>query len=271
MYKTTIRSDRSGGDYLRELWRYRELFYVLCWRELKVRYKQTVLGVAWAVLRPLATMVIMTFIFQRVAGLSGDGTSYPVLVLTGILAWQFFSTGLSQGAQSLIADQAIIAKVYFPRLILPISSILTAAVDFLIVLALLLSFMLFTQTPISWTLLGLPLFLLWLFVLTVGIALLLASLNVRYRDFRYILPLLLQLGFYASPVGFPTTAVPARYLSYFQLNPLVGLIDGFRWALLGTPFPQPASLVSGGGVTLLLVASGIYAFRNIEREITDII
>lgn len=271
MRKTVILPQSTGSLRLRELWQHRELLYIFCWRELKVRYKQTAIGVAWAVLRPLATMAIMTFIFHRVAGLNAGTTSYPVFVMTGMLAWQFFSVGFAQAAQSLVADRAVISKVYFPRIILPISSILTAAVDFLIVFLLLLGLMALTDTPLSWRLIGLPFFFGWLCVLTIGLSLWFAALNVRYRDFRYIIPILLQLGFYASPVGFGTENVPDRYLTLFSLNPLVGLIDGFRWAILGVAFPSTYSLVLGGVITVVVLIFGWRTFLRTEDYITDII
>lgn len=271
MKKTVIDARGSTERRLGELWAYRHLLFIFCWRELKVRYKQTLIGVAWVVLRPLITVLVLSFIFHRVAGLDAGPVPYPLFVLTGMLAWQFFAVAFAQAAGSLIVDRNIITKVYFPRLLLPLSNILVAGVDFGVVFLLLLIYAGYSGVALTGSLFALPLFFGWLVLLTAGAALLFAALNARYRDFRYIVPIVLQLGFYLSPVGFAATAVPAEYLPYFGINPMVGIIGGFRWSILGGPFPGSASLLYGALVTAGLVWLGWATFRRTERQLSDIL
>ena len=268
-----IEPGRSERNYWRDLWRYRELFYFLAWRDILVRYKQTVIGIAWAVVRPLLTTVVFTFVFSRIAKLSAPGAvPYALLVMAAMLPWQFFSTSLSESSISLISNANLISKIYFPRLIVPASSVITALVDFLITLGLMALLMLWYGFLPDWHILALPLFILLAFGAAFGAGLWLCALNVEYRDFRYIVPFIVQFGLYISPVGFSSTVVPHKWHLLYSLNPMVGVIDGFRWALLRgqTTRHGTAVLMSILSVTILL-ASGIWYFRKMERTFADVI
>ena len=244
---------------------------MLARRDLSVRYKQTLIGVAWVVIRPLLTVVLLTFVFGKVAALPSDGLAYPALVLSGMLVWQLFSGGFAAGAHSLVADQQLITKVYFPRLVIPLSAILAGTVDFGITLILVLGVLPFFGWTPSLTLLALPPILIGLLLFITALSLLVAAWNVRFRDFRYLLPFVLQFGLYASPVGYLTTAVPANYQWLMYLNPLTTFIDLFRWALLATPFPPGYALSATGLTTFLLLLLGFSVFRKTEAVYADII
>src|SRR6476660_5850385 len=233
-----IEPGRSERHYWHELWRYRELFVVLAWRDLSVRYKQTIIGVLWALIRPFATMLVFTIIFGRIANLPSDGSSpYALMVFSGMLPWTFFSTGLAEASNSLINNANLISKVYFPRLIVPTATVIVAFVDFLISFALLLLLMAWYQYPPDWRMLTLPGFVLLAFVASVGPALWITALNVKYRDFRYVIPFIVQFGLYVSPVGFSSKVVPEEWRLLYSLNPMVGVIDGFRWCILNGQSP----------------------------------
>ncbi len=268
-----IEAGRTEQQYWRDLWRYRELFYILAWRDVAVRYKQTIIGVAWAVIRPFLTMVIFTVIFGRVAKLQSDGDApYALLVLAGMLPWTLFSTALGEASNSLIANSNLISKVYFPRLIVPTAAVITAFVDFLISLALLACVMLYYQFLPGWQIVFLPLFVVLALLASLGPGLYVTALNVKYRDFRYIIPFIVQFGLYVSPVGFSSSVIPDRWRLLYSLNPIVGVIDGFRWCLLG----GQASLYWPGfaaslGVMAFLLWLGIHTFRKMERSFADII
>ena len=271
-----IEPGRAEKNYWRDLWRYRELFYFLAWRDILVRYKQTVIGVAWAVIRPFLTMVVFTVVFSKIAKLPAPGSvPYPLLVFAALLPWQFFSTALSESSGSLIGNANLISKIYFPRLIVPASSVITSFVDFLITLAMMVVLMLWYQFLPDWRLFLLPAFIILAFATSFGIGLWLCALNVEYRDFRYIVPFIVQFGLYVSPVGFSSSLVlerwPALY-PYYCLNPMVGVIDGFRWCLLRgqTPFPLSAFSISVF-VSVALCATGIWYFRKMERTFADVI
>jgi lipopolysaccharide transport system permease protein len=271
-FDIVIEKGRSEANYWKDLFRFRELFYILSWRDIKVRYRQTVLGFAWALVRPLLTMLIFTFIFSRVAKLGSDnGAPYPLFVLAALLPWQFFSTSLSEASQSLIGNSNLITKVYFPRLIIPASSVITSFVDFLISFVLLLAMMLYYQYTPSPNIVYLPLFLLLIFLLSFGFGLYLTALNVKYRDFRYIIPFIVQFGLYVSPVGFSSNVVPEQYRTLFMFNPLVGIIDGFRWAILGSGTFPLRSLITTGVITVLALIFGLWYFRKTERSFADTI
>ncbi len=264
---------RADRYYWLDLWRYRELFLILAWRDISVRYKQTIIGVLWALLRPFLTMAVFTVIFDRVAGLPSDGNApYALMVFAGILPWTFFATSLSEASNSLITNANLINKVYFPRLIVPTATILTALVDFLISLSILAGLMLFYSYPPGWQILLLPFFTLLALLTSLGPSLWMTALNVKYRDFRYIIPFVVQFGLYISPVGFSSNAIPEAWRLLYSLNPMVGVIDGFRWSILGgeSPFYWPGFLVS-----LLVVAFflwlGIGQFRKTEKSFADII
>lgn len=273
MTELVIESGRHERNYWRDLWRYRELFYVLSWRDVAVRYKQTAIGLAWALLRPLLTMVIFSVIFGRIAKLSADGGApYPLMVFSGILPWTFFSTGLSDASGSLIGNANLVSKVYFPRIIVPIATVVVALVDFLVSLVILAGMMIWYHFLPSWRILALPGFVLLCFVASVGPALWVAALNVKYRDFRYVIPFLIQLGLYVSPVGFSSQVVPEKWRFLFALNPTVGVIDGFRWCILG---PQSKLYLPEFAISATVIAFflwfGIRRFRATERSFADMI
>jgi lipopolysaccharide transport system permease protein len=268
-----IEPGRIEKNYWTDLWRYRELFYILSWRDITVRYKQTVIGIAWAILRPLLTMVVFTVIFGKLAKLPSDGHApYPLMVYAAMLPWQFFSSSVSEASHSLITNTHLITKVYFPRIIIPISSVMTSFVDFLISFAILVLLMLFYQFIPSWNILLLPVFPLLAFLTASGIGLYITALNVKYRDFRYIVPFLVQFGLYVSPVGFSSSIIPENYRLLYSVNPMVGIIDGFRWAILGgeSMIYWPGFVLSIG-VTIVFLLLGIYQFRKMEKKFADII
>jgi lipopolysaccharide transport system permease protein len=267
-----IEAGRTERQYWKDLWRYRELFYFLAWRDVLVRYKQTVIGVAWSLIRPLLTMVVFTVVFGHLAKLPSQGVPYPLLVLAGMLPWQFFSSALSEASNSLVGNANLISKVYFPRLVIPTSAVIVSFVDFLISFVILIGLMIFYQYVPDWKILTLPLFLILAFAAAMGVGLWLTTLNVKYRDFRYVIPFVVQFGLYISPVGFSSQIVPAQWQLLYSLNPMVGVIDGFRWALLGG-----AVEINWGGfwISTALVAvllwTGILYFRKMEKTFADVI
>src|SRR5258706_5990177 len=268
-----IEAGRPERHYWLDLWRYRELFRVLAWRDLAVRYKQTVIGVLWALIRPLLTMLVFTIIFGHIARLPPDGTApYPLMVFAGILPWTFFSTGLSEASNSLINNANLISKVYFPRLIVPTATVVVAFVDFLISFALLLLLMAWYQYPPDWRMLGLPGFVLLAFVASVGPALWITALNVKYRDFRYVIPFIVQFGLYVSPVGYSSHVIPEEWRFLYSLNPMVGVIDGFRWCILGRESElYLPGLALASCVTIIFLWFGISQFRKMEKDFADLI
>lgn len=270
---TILEAGRAEKNYWRDLWHYRELFFILAWRDVSVRYKQTVIGVAWAVIRPFLTMVIFAIIFGRVAQLPSEGAApYPLMVFAGMLPWTLFATSLGEASNSLIGNANLISKVYFPRLIVPTAAVVTAFVDFLISFALLVGMMIYYQYAPSWNILLLPLFMLLALLASLGPGLLMTALNVKYRDFRYIIPFIVQFGLYVSPVGFSTSVVPAEWRLLYSLNPMVGVIDGFRWCILGSDSVVywPGFYLSLG-VTALFLWWGVTQFRRMEKSFADLI
>ncbi len=268
-----IEPGRSSRNYWRDLYSYRELFYFLAWRDLLVRYKQTVIGVAWAVLRPVLTMIVFTVVFGKIAKLPDGGVPYPILVFSAMLPWQFFANALTESGASLVGNANLVSKIYFPRMILPASSVFVALVDFAISFVLLLILCAIYQFSLSWTLLAMPAFVLLAFLAALGPGLLFTALNVKYRDFRYVVPFIVQMGLYISPVGFSSGVVPPEWRFLYSLNPMVGVIDGFRWSVGG---PETSTLyLPGFWVSLLVVAVnlwiGIWYFRKAEREFADVI
>jgi lipopolysaccharide transport system permease protein len=264
---------RAEANYWLDVWQYRDLFYVLAWRDVTVRYKQTVLGIAWAVLRPLLTMLIFSVVFGRIAKLPSDGDApYTLLVLAGMLPWTLFSTGLSEAANSLIANANLVSKIYFPRIIVPAATIVAGIIDFGIGMVLLVIFMLLYRYPPSAHVVFLPIFIALTLLASLGPGLWLAAQNIRYRDFRYIVPFLVQIGIYVSPVGFSSSVVPEGWRLLYSLNPMVGVIDGFRWCILGTTsaFYWPGFLISSAS-TLLMLWLGIAQFRKTEKSFADVI
>lgn len=267
-----VEAGRTERQYWTDLWIFRGLFFFLAWRDIMVRYKQTVIGVAWAVLRPVLLMVVFTVVFGKFARLDSGGVPYPILVFAAMLPWQFFATGLSECSNSLVANANLVSKIYFPRLILPASSVIVALVDFLISCAVLAGLMAYYRFMPGWGVLLLPLLVLVTFAAAMAGGLWFASLNVRYRDFRHIVPFVVQIGMYLSPVGFRSDIVPEQWRFLYSLNPMVGVIDGFRWVLLGGDFGiyWPGFLISLIAVTILL-ATGIRHFRKTERTFADVI
>ena len=267
-----IEAGRTERHYWRDLWRYRELFFFLAWRDLLVRYKQTVIGVAWALLRPFLTMLVLTLVFSKFAKLPSEGVPYPILVFAALLPWQFFSNAFTEAGNSLISNANMISKVYFPRLVIPASAVIVSFVDFLISGIIMIGLMLWYGFMPGWRLLILPLFIFVAFAAAMGAGLWIAALNVKYRDFRYIIPFVVQFGLYVSPVGFSSTIVPEHWRVLYSLNPMVGVIDGFRWAILGgdTQLYWPGFLLSLGLVSLLFITS-IFYFRKTERGFADLI
>jgi lipopolysaccharide transport system permease protein len=272
MQELVIEPGRTERNYWRDLWRYRELFYFLAWRDLLVRYKQTVVGVAWSLIRPFLTMVVLTVVFGKLGKMPSGGVPYPILVFCGMLPWQFFSTALSESGNSLVNNSNLISKVYFPRLVVPASSVITSFVDFLISAVFLVMLMVWYQFVPSWNILVLPLFVLLAFAASFGAGLWIAALMVEYRDFRFIVPFVVQFGLYISPVGFYSSIVPEKWRLLYSLNPMVGVIDGFRWAILGGQHALywPGLVVSVGTVALMVV-TGIWYFRRTERTFADVI
>ena len=268
-----LEAGRAEKHYWADLWRYRELFQVLAWRDVAVRYKQTVIGIAWAVLRPFLTMIVFTIVFGKLAKLPTEGTApYALMVFAGLLPWQFFSTALSEASQSLVSSANLISKVYFPRLIVPTATVVVAFVDFLISFVILVGMMVWYRFVPDWHLLLLPAFVLLAFLASLGPGLWITSLNVKYRDFRYIIPFLVQFGLYVCPVGFSSSIVPAEYRLIYSINPMVGVIDGFRWCILGGDSPL---YLPGFAISLIVVAFflwlGIRQFRRMERGFADYI
>lgn len=270
--KLTIQAGCTESQYWQDLWRYRELFYFLAWRDILVRYKQTAIGIAWALIRPFLTMVVFTVVFGNLAKLPSEGAPYPILVFAAMLPWQFFANSLSESSNSLIVNTNLISKVYFPRLIVPASAVIVSFVDFMISGMILLALMAWYNFIPDWRILTLPLFILIAFAAAIGGGLWLAALNVEYRDFRYVVPFIVQFGLYISPVGFSSKIVPEQWRLLYSLNPMVGVIDGFRWAILGSEsnIYLPGFILSVG-IVILLVTSGVWYFRKMERTFADII
>jgi lipopolysaccharide transport system permease protein len=267
-----IEAGRTESQYWKDLWRYRELFYFLAWRDILVRYKQTVIGIVWALIRPFLAMVVSTVVFGNLAKLPSGDVPYPILVFAAMLPWQFFANSLTECSLSLINNSNLISKVYFPRLIVPVSAVVVSFVDFLISGIILLALMAWYNFVPDWRILTLPIFILIAFAAAIGGGLWLAALNVQYRDFRHIVPFIVQFGFYISPVGYSSSVVPEKWRLIYSLNPMVGVIDGFRWAILGgeSKIYWPGFMLSMGLVSLFF-ASGIWHFRKTERTFADVI
>lgn len=266
-----IEAGRAERQYWRDLWRYRELFYFLAWRDILVRYKQTAIGVIWALLRPFLTMLVFTIVFGRIARMPSNGIPYPILVFAAMLPWQFFSTSLSEASNSLVGNANLISKVYFPRLIIPAGAVITSLVDFFISVGLLAVLMLWYGFLPDWRIITLPLWTVLAFLAALGPGLYLTALNVKYRDFRYVIPFIVQFGLFISPVGFSSSVIPDQWRLLYSLNPMVGVIDGFRWAICGTtPLHLPTFALSTA-VILFFLWLGIWYFRRTEKTFADVI
>src|SRR6476620_10473763 len=267
-----IEAGRTESQYWRDLFRYRELFYFLAWRDVLVRYKQTVIGVLWAVIRPFLTMVVFVFVFSRIAKLPAEGMPYPVMVFAAMLPWQLFATSLSEGSGSLISNANLISKVYFPRLIVPASAVIVSFVDFAISMVLLGILMALYHVWPGWPVLMLPVFTLLALLASAGAGVWLAALNVKYRDFRYVVPFIVQFGLYISPVGFTSSIVPEKWRLLYSLNPMVGVIDGFRWCILnGQSELYIPGLILSLCITAFLLWFGINRFRKMEKHFADLL
>ncbi len=267
-----IEAGRAERHYWKDLWRYRELFYFLAWRDILVRYKQTVIGLAWALIRPFLTMVVFVIVFSKLAKLPSDGVPYSILVFAALLPWQFFANAFTEAGNSLISNANMISKVYFPRLVVPGSAVIVSFVDFLISGIILIGLMLWYGFVPDWRIFTLPLFIIITFAAAMGTGLWTAALNVKYRDFRYIIPFVVQFGLYVSPVGFSSAIVPEQWRLLYSLNPMVGVIDGFRWAILGGNYQLywPGFSLSLFLVLVILI-TGIYYFRKTEKTFADVI
>ncbi len=273
-FRLIIEPGKTEKNYWRDLWRYRELFYILSWRDIKVRYKQTTLGVLWAIIRPLLTMLVFTFVFGKVAKMETHSVvPYAIIVFAGLLPWQFFSNALTESSNSLIGNERLITKVYFPRLIIPASSVITSFIDFLISFAILLVlFVVYQYTP-PVEIFVMPLFWIMAFLASFGPGLWLTAMNVKYRDFRYIIPFIVQFGLFISPVGYSSTQIPEKWQWLYYMNPMVGVIDGFRWCIVKDApnpllhYPFYISL----GVTFFFVWLSIWQFRKMEKNFADLI
>jgi lipopolysaccharide transport system permease protein len=267
-----IEAGATERQYWRDLWRYRELFYFLTWRDLLVRYKQTVVGVSWSLIRPLLTMIVLTVVFGKLGKMPSGGVPYPLLVFCGLLPWQFFSTAMTESGNSLVSNSNLISKVYFPRLVIVVSSVITSLADFLISGAFLVALMIWYHYRPPASVFFLPFFVLLAFGASLGVGLWIAALMVEYRDFRFIVPFMVQFGLYISPVGFRSSIVPEPFRVLYALNPMVGVIDGFRWCVLGGAqnIYWPGLAVALVDV-IVLVASGVWYFRKTERTFADVI
>jgi lipopolysaccharide transport system permease protein len=268
-----IKPGTAAKEYWLDLWRYRELFFILSWRDISVRYKQTIIGVLWSVLRPVLTMIVFTVIFGKVAKLPSDGEApYAIMVFAGMLPWQFFASSVQAASNSLVGNAQMISKVYFPRLIIPTSSIITSFVDFFISFVILLVLMAYYRFLPTWNMALLPVLLLIVILTATGLGLYITSLNVKFRDFRYVIPFIIQFGLYISPVGFCSSVIPEKYRLWYSLNPMVGVIDGFRWAILGGQSqPYWLGFWLSIGVIVFFLWLGLTTFRKMERTFADMI
>jgi lipopolysaccharide transport system permease protein len=281
-YQIIIEPGRSAKNYWRDLWRYRELLFTLAWRDISVHYKQTVVGIAWAVIRPLTTVLVFTLVFGRIAGLTSAEVPYLVLVMAGVLPWQLFATCLSESSNSLVANNNLVSKVYFPRLLVPFSSLAVGLVDFMVTLPFLFGLCAYYEIWPTWRIATLPVFMLLAFLTANSLGLWLCALNVRFRDVRYIIPFLIQFGQYLSPVGYGIERVPKSFRWLYELNPMAGIINGFRWSLYGgrfTPGPQDAgvnpleslSFYLSLALVAVMLYGGVRYFRKTERTFADVI
>lgn len=268
-----IEPGRTEKNYWSDLWRYRELFIILAWRDLSVRYKQTIIGILWAVIRPLLIMIVFTFIFSRIAKLPSDGNApYALMVFAAMLPWSLFSNALTESSNSLISNANLIGKIYFPRLIIPAATMVTAFIDFLISFIILIGMMIYYQFAPNWQILLLPGFIILALLASLGPGLWITALNVKYRDFRYVIPFVVQFGLYVSPVGFSSKVVPEQWRMLYSLNPMVGVIDGFRWCILGgdSPIFAPGFLL-GLAIIAFFLWLGVSRFRRMEKTFADLI
>lgn len=269
---TVIRPSRGWVSLqLEDIWRYRELLFFLVWRDVKVRYKQTALGAAWAIIQPLFAMIIFTVFFGRLAKVPSDGIPYPLFSYAALLPWSLFAYALTESSNSVVANERLITKVYFPRLVIPLASVLSGLVDFAIAFVIVLGMMAWYHVPPTWAMLTLPLFLVFTLITALAVGLWLSALNVQYRDVRYTLTFIVQLWMFASPVAYSSTLVPARWRPFFGLNPMAGVIEGFRWALLGKTSGPGTMLSVSMAVVLVILAGGLFYYRRMEKSFADVV
>jgi lipopolysaccharide transport system permease protein len=256
-------------NYWKELWNYHELIYILSWRDIKIRYKQTVMGASWGIIRPLVTTIIFTVVFNRIAKLQNPSAApYILMVSAGMLPWQFFASALGETSNSIIGNAGLISKVYFPRLIIPLSSIVTSLVDFLVAFIIIIVMMIWFQFVPGWQIIFLPFFIMLLIASALGVGLYLTALNVKYRDFRHLIPFVIQIGLYVTPVAFSSKSIPANWRIWYSINPMAGIVDGFRWCLLNDTLYWPGLAISIG-ITLFLLINGLRFFRRMEKNFVD--
>lgn len=271
-FDLVIEAGRTERNYWNDLWKFRELFLFMAWRDILVRYKQTAIGLAWSVVRPVLTMIVFTVVFGRLAKLPSEGVPYPILVFSALLPWQFFSTAFTDASASLIGNSNMLTKIYFPRLIIPVSTIIVNLVDFLISFVILVIMMIWYHFTPSWNILYLPVFIFLTFIVSLSAGLYVAALNVKYRDFKYIVPFIVQFGLYLSPVGFSSSVVPEKWKLLYSLNPMVGIIDGFRWSILGGDNRiNITGLMLSIGIVIFLLIFSVKYFRKMEKTFADII
>jgi lipopolysaccharide transport system permease protein len=269
---TIIRPSRGWvALQLGEIWRYRELLFFLIWRDVKVRYKQTAIGGAWAIIQPLLAMIIFTVFFGRLAKLPSDGIPYPLFSYAALLPWQLFAHALTESSNSVVANERLVTKVYFPRLIIPLASVLSGLVDFAVAFVIVLAMMAWYRVPPTWTIFTLPLFLVLTLVTALAIGLWLAALNVQYRDVRYTVAFIVQLWLFASPVAYSSSLVPVRWRPVYGLNPMAGVIEGFRWALLSKTSGPGGMLAVSTAVVLMILVGGLYYYRRMEKSFADVV
>ena|SRR3989440_221908 len=254
-----------------ELWEYRELLYFLIWRDVKVRYKQTALGASWAIIQPVFMMAVFSLFFGRLARIPSDGIPYPIFTFCALLPWQLFSHALTESSNSLVTNERLITKVYFPRLVVPIAAVLGGLVDFTVAFIILVAMMLYYGIVPGWEIITLPGFILLAVLTALAVGLWLSALNVRYRDVRYTINFLIQFWLFATPVAYPSSLVPARWRPLYGLNPMAGVVEGFRWALLGKSEPPGALLAVSVTVVILLLIGGLYYFRRLEQQFADVV
>jgi lipopolysaccharide transport system permease protein len=268
----TLEAGKGADLYWNDLWRYRELFFFLAWRDVLVRYKQTAIGVLWSFIRPLLTMIVFTLVFSKLAHLPSYGVPYSILVYSALLPWQFFASAFSDGSNSLLSNSNLLSKVYFPRLILPASTLLVNFIDFLISCVILAGLMVWYRYLPPIQILLLPVFIVYISLISLGAAFWISALNVKFRDFKYIVPFVLQFGLYISPVGFSSKIIPEKWQLLYALNPMAGVIEGFRWIFLGNRWAFPSYCYALSlCLTLLVFVSGIWFFRKMEKSFADII
>jgi lipopolysaccharide transport system permease protein len=256
---------------LHELWEFRELLYFLAWRDVKIRYKQTALGAAWAIIQPFFTMVVFSLFFGKLAGVPSDGVPYPIFSYAALVPWTFFANGLNQSSNSLVASAHLIKKVYFPRLVVPIASILSGVIDFVLAFAVLLGMMLYYGLVPTINVFWLPVFLLLALVTSLGVGLWLAALNVEFRDVRYVVPFLTQFWMFSTPIAYPSSLLPEPWRTVYALNPMVGVVEGFRWALLGTDIAPGPILAASALAAIVILVGGAFYFRRMEKTFADVV